>query len=189
MGLLSAAVPAQAQQKLAYLDSRRILAEAPGAEQARNQIQQEMTRFEQQVQVLRDSLQKVVEEYQARSLMMSPDARRQEEQRIAARQNELQARAQRLEVEANNRQNQLMQPVMDRVEKAIDDIRREGGYAIIFDAASAAMVSADTTLDLTTQVIARLRATAGASSSAPRSPSTPAPASRQREPTALRDES
>ncbi len=158
VGMLAAAVPVSAQAKIAYLDSRRILQEAPGAQQARTAIEQEMRAFQQRLQTLQDSLQKVIQDYQQRSLTLSPDARRTEEQKIAAKQRELQAQADQLELDANRKQTDLMQPVMDRVEKEIEDIRKEGGYAIIFDAASAAMVSADSALDLTTQVINRLKA-------------------------------
>lgn len=157
VGLL-AAVPVSAQQKIAYLDSRRILQEAPGAAEARTAIQTEMQSFQRRLTALQDSLGKVMQDYQQRSLTLSPDARRTEEQRVAAKQRELEAQAEQLQLEANTKQNDLMQPVMDRVEAAIEAIRKEGGYAIIFDAASAAMVSADTTLDLTTQVINRLKA-------------------------------
>lgn len=165
-----AAVPVSAQQKIAYLDSRRILQEAPGAAEARTAIQTEMQAFQTRLSALQDSLGKVMQDYQQRSLTLSPDARRTEEQRIAARQRELEAQAEQLQLEANRKQNDLMQPVMDRVEAAIEAIRAEGGYAIILDAASAAMVSADTTLDLTTQVISRLQAAGGASR-----PNSPAP--------------
>jgi outer membrane protein len=166
VGLLAGAVPATAQQKVAYLDSRRILQEAPGAQEARTAIEQEMRAFQQRLTALQDSAQKVLTDYQQRSLTMSPDARRTEEQKISARQRELEAQAEQLQLEANQKQSDLMQPVMTRVEDAIEAVRREGGYAIIFDAASGSFVSADTTLDLTTQVINRLRAS-GASSPPP----------------------
>jgi outer membrane protein len=159
VGLLFA-VPVSAQ-KFAYLDSRRVLQEAPGAQEARTAIETEMRAFQQRLTALQDSLGKVMQDYQQRSLTLSPDARRTEEQRVMAKQRELEAQAEQLQLEANRKQTDLMQPVMDQVEKAIETIRVEGGYAIIFDAASAAMVSADTTLDLTTQVITRLKAGAG----------------------------
>lgn len=158
VGLLAGAVPAAAQGRIAYLDSRRILQQAPGAQEARTAIEQEMRNFQQRLAQLQDSAQQVLSDYQQRSLTLSPEARRTEEQKIAARQRELEAQAEQLQLEANQKQSDLMQPVMDRVEEAIEAVRREGNYAIIFDAASGSFVSADTTLDLTTQVINRLRA-------------------------------
>lgn len=158
VGLLTAAAPAMGQQKIGFLDSRRVLQEAPGAQDARTAIQREMAGFEQRLQVLEDSVRSIFEDYQQRSLTLSAEARRAEEQRIVAKRNELQARAQQLEVEANQKQTELMQPVMTRVERAIEDVRTEGGYAFILDTTSGAIISADTTLDLTVQVIERLKA-------------------------------
>lgn len=158
VALLAAAAPAMGQQKIGFLDSRRVLQEAPGAQDARTAIQREMAGFEQRLQVLEDSVRSIFEDYQQRSLTLSSEARRAEEQRIVAKRNELQARAQQLELEANQKQTELMQPVMTRVEQAIEDIRTEGGYAFILDTTSGAIISADTTLDLTVQVIERLKA-------------------------------
>lgn len=46
---------------------------------------------------------------------------------------------------------------MQRIEEAISAVRQEGGFAMLFDAATDAIVSADTTLDMTERVLARLR--------------------------------
>jgi Skp family chaperone for outer membrane proteins len=42
----------------------------------------------------------------------------------------------------------------------IEDVRREGNYALIFDTAAGAIITADPGLDLTDQVLERLRTTA-----------------------------
>jgi outer membrane protein len=165
-GLLAFGSPAAAQaQKLGYLDSRRILQEAPGTEQVRAQIQQEMSRFQAQVKVLEDSLRKMVTDFEQKSVMLSPEAKRQREQELAQKQNELQQQAARIEQQAGQKQNELMKPVMERVEKAIDDLRKEEGYALILDLAAGAIVSADTTLDVTSKVLTRLKASAGPTAS------------------------
>jgi Skp family chaperone for outer membrane proteins len=51
-----------------------------------------------------------------------------------------------------------MKPVMDRIRDAIEAVRVEGGYTMILDAASGAFLAADPSVDVTTQVLARLRA-------------------------------
>jgi outer membrane protein len=158
-GLLALASPALAQnQKVAYLDSRRIIAEAPGAQDVRDKIQQEMTRYQTQLKVLSDSVDKMFTDFQQKSVVLSPAEKTKREQEIRQKNSELEQRAAQLQQQAAQKQDELMGPVMERVEKVISELRREEGYAIIFDVASNAMVSADTTLDLTTKVIARLKA-------------------------------
>jgi outer membrane protein len=161
--MLSAALPATAQQTVAYVDSRRIVQEAPGAQEATKAMEQQVRGFQQRLTALQDSLQKVLQEYQQRSQMLTAEARKAEEQRIGAKQRELQAQADQLELEANRKREELMKPVMDRIQAAIDATRKEGGFAFLLDASAGAFVSADSSLDLTTQVIARLKAASGSS--------------------------
>ena len=165
-GLGLAMAPAAAEsQKIGFVDSRRLFQQAPGAQEAQTLIQGEMARFDAQVQVLRDSLQAMVADYQRKSVLLSPDEKQKQEAALVQRQQALQQRAGQIEQQASARQDELMKPVMDRVQQAIDDIRATGGYAIIFDVASGAMVAADSTLDLTTQVIEKLRGAANSSGS------------------------
>jgi Skp family chaperone for outer membrane proteins len=51
-----------------------------------------------------------------------------------------------------------MEPIMMRVEQVIGEVRQAEGFAIVFDVASEAIISADPALDLTNMVITRLRA-------------------------------
>ncbi len=57
------------------------------------------------------------------------------------------------------RQMELVKPIMDQIRKVLDDIRQEDGYAFILDAGSEAgvIVAADRNLDITEKVIARLK--------------------------------
>jgi outer membrane protein len=108
----------------------------------------------------------MVADFQRKSVLLSPEERRKQEQAVIQKQQTLQQRANAIHQEASSRQEELMKPVLDRVQKAIEDVRMEGGYAIIFDKESGAMVAADSTLDLTTQVIERMKGAANGSGGA-----------------------
>lgn len=164
-GLAVLAGSAQAQgHKVAYLNSQRILAEAPGSQEVRDQIQQEMAGFEAQIQALQDSLQAMIEDYQRKAVLLSPDEKQRQETAIETRRQALAAQANGIEQQAAARQNELMAPIMARIEQAIESIREEGGYALIFDAAQGALVSADTTLDISSAVLEKMRAAASGQS-------------------------
>ena len=163
--LAGSAAAQQAPTKVGYIDSRRVIQEAPGAQAARQTIETEMGAYQQQLRMLEDSVRTMFDQYQQQSVMMSPDAKAKREQEITAKQGELQQRATEIQQRAVQRQNELMEPIMARIEQIISTVRTEGGYAILFDVASDALVSADTTLDVTEQVIARLRAASAPSGS------------------------
>jgi outer membrane protein len=169
-GFLAVAAPLSAQEtagRIGYIDSRRLMQEAPGSQEARQSIDAEMQRFQQQIRAMEDSLQQMFQTYQQQTATLSPERRRTREEEIVAKQREFEERAERLEEQAARRQNELMEPIMTRVNDAIRVLREDGGYAIIFDAAAAGVVAADPALDLTVQVLERLRQ-AGPAASGPR---------------------
>ncbi len=175
LGLLATGASAQAPTKIAFIDSRKLIAEAPGAKEAQATFDKEMQGYQAQLKVMEDSLKSMMDDYQQKSSTLSPEAKKVREDAIQARQQAYQQKAAQLEEQAGSRQQQLVQPVMDRIKTVISQIRQEGGYAMIFDVGGqgSGVVAADTALDLTAQVLARLNKTTAA---APAAPPTAAPA-------------
>lgn len=149
-------VAAQGPVRLGYIDSQAILAQAPGATEAQDQFERDMARFRAELDQIGEELQGMIQQFEQQQLTLSPQARDTQTQTIQAKQEEYNQRAAELEGEAGQRQAELVQPIMDQVTEAIDLIRTEGGYAIIFDLSAQAIVSADPDLNLTQLVIDRL---------------------------------
>ena len=147
---------AQGPLRLGYIDSQAILAQAPGATEAQDQFERDMARYRAELDQIGEELQGMIQQFEQQQLTLSPQARETQTQSIQAKQEEYNQRAAELEGEAGRRQAELVQPIMDQVTAAIDEIRTEGGYAIIFDLSAQAIVSADPELNLTQQVIDRL---------------------------------
>ena len=159
----SSTASAQAPTKIGYIDSRTILREAPGAAEVTQTLQKELTSWRAQLAATEDSIKNMISDFEKQSLVISPDAKQKRQADIIARQNSFQARYDELQQKATDRQKELLTPIMDRVQKAITDLRTAEGYAIIFDSATEAMVAADPALDLTQKVLDRLKAPATAS--------------------------
>ena len=162
-------VSAQAAGKIAYVNSERLFQEAPGAAEARTTIQREAEKYRAELAVLEDSIQNMYTDYQQKQVMLSPDAKKKQEDAITAKQRSLEQRSTQYEQQIARRQEELVKPIMDRINQALEDVRKEGGYALILDSARGSIIAADTTLDLTAQVLAKLR-TSGATAGAPKAP-------------------
>lgn len=155
-----AAAPAAGQgspTRIGYVNSDAILAQAPGAQEVRTQIQQLQQSFGQRVQPLEDSLQTMLSTFQQQQAMLSPEARRQREQEITAKQQEFQQRVAQMEQEAEQQQRELMAPLMERINQVIQTYRQQNGYAIILDSSTGILVAADESLDLTDDIVALLQ--------------------------------
>lgn len=155
--------------KLAYINSQKLIEQAPGAAEARTTIEREVNKHKADLALAEDSLRNLVSDFQKKQLALSKDARDKEEASIRTKQQALQQRAQQLEDQVAKRQNDLVKPIMDRINQVLDTMRKEGGYTIIFDVASGGIVAADPAADLTEQVLTRLKAMASAAS-APKNP-------------------
>jgi outer membrane protein len=150
---------ASAVPKLAYINSQRILEQAPGRAEAEAQFQREMTGYQDQIKRMSDSLKTLVDEYNKQELILSPAAKETRQKEIRTREESYQQRIQQLQQRAQQREQELVRPIMQQINEVINTIRAEDGYAMIFDVASdgRSVVAADTTLDITARVIARLK--------------------------------
>ena len=174
----ASAMPAFAQgaPKIAYVDSKVILSRAPGRQAAEDTFNKEMEASRAQVQKMGDSLQTMIADYQKVQTTLAANIREQRESAIRKKQEDYQTRAGQLDQQMQQRQMELVKPIMDQIRKVLDDIRQEEGYAFILDAGSEAgvIVAADRNLDITEKVISRLKpVTATAASSSGPKPATP----------------
>src|SRR5688572_32031498 len=159
---------AQGAPKIAYIDSKVVMSRAPGRQAAEDLFNKEMEASRTQVQKMGDSLQTMIADYQKVQATLAANVREQREAAIRKKQEDYQTRAGALDQQMQQRQMELVKPIMDQIRKVLDDIRQEDGYAFILDAGSEAgvIVAADRNLDITEKVIARLKPVAAASSTA-----------------------
>jgi outer membrane protein len=155
------AQPAATQAtRFAFVNSQRILAEAPSAREAQQTFERDMQRFRIEVDSLEQALETSQADFQRQQATLSPTVRQQRQQEIQQQFITYQQRVQELEQTAQRRQAELIEPVMQRISEVIEQVRREGNYAMIFDASAGALITADPALDLTDRVISRLQTTA-----------------------------
>lgn len=157
--LLCCAASLDAQgARVAYVNSQQVLTEYGPAQEAQQQLQAAAQDADSELQLMGSGLEAAVAEYQQQEMSMTPEARQNRQQELANQQQAVQRRQQELELQLAQRQQELLQPINDRITAVIEEIRVEGNYAVILDAASGAIVAADPALDITQDVLTRLQA-------------------------------
>lgn len=183
LGFLAIGTSAQAQAapvKLGYVNTEALMAAAPGRAAAEAQYNREVTAFQKQQQTWADSLRKQYEAYQKAEPTLTAAKKTSEQERLGKLQQDLTNLNTLGEQKIQQRQNEVLAPLMEIVRGAIDEIRAEGGYAMIFSAdQNSPIVAADKNLDLTDRVVARLKTKAAT----PSAPSAMAPAAVKKPPT------
>ncbi len=160
--LIAAAAPAVAQtsaaQKIAYVDSRKILEAAPGSPKADSAFKVELASFQAEVKKMQDTFQKKVEDFNKVKPTLAAAEVDKRTQALGVMQNEYSQKTQELEQQADQRRGELMQPVIDQIKLVLEDVRVEQGLALIFDVSSSSgIVASDKNLDISDRVIAKLR--------------------------------
>lgn len=159
--LFAAPAFAQAPLKIGFINSQALLAQAPGAAEASQQFDTELGTMRAQLEPMAEELDSMIAQFEAQSMTLSEQARRQRQQTIVQKQGELQQAAAQMEQQAEQRRAELVQPIMDRISEIIEQLRVEGSYHLIFDVAAGSIIAADPSLDLTGQVLSRLQANGG----------------------------
>ena len=145
--------------KLAYIRSQDIFAQAPGRVDAESQFNGFVQTARAEEKTMGDSINAMLGDYAKSEGTLAPDVKTTRQQAIRDKQAQFQQRQQQLEQQVQQKQTELVQPILERINKIINDLRAENGYAMVFDAQAngGSVVAADKNLDITDQVIARLR--------------------------------
>ena len=144
--------------KLGYIHSEAIIAQDPDALAAQAQFRREMEPWESELKLLEDEIASLMQAFQAQQVTLTSDARRTRQRDIVTKQETYQGRLQQIEETAQQRQQELVQPIMETINSVIQAIRDEGDYTFIFDASSGGLIAADEAYDLTELVVARIAA-------------------------------
>ena len=151
---------AQAAPKFGFINSAAILAEAPGRAEAENQFKTEVAAYQGQLQRMSDSLQAMQSTFDNQAAGLDATTRASRAKVIQDKEAEYQTRARTLDQTMQNRQAELIRPLMENLQKVIEQVRAQDGYSMIFDVGSqtSVIVAADKNLDITDKVMALVKA-------------------------------
>ena len=132
--LFGMAMTAQAQ-KFGYLNSASILQEMPQVKQADSQLEALQKQLQKKGQGMVEQLQK---DYQAAQEKigrgeLSPKQQEEESTKLEAKQGEIQKFEQEMQQQVQAKRNELMNPILDTINKAIQEVAKENGYTYVFD--------------------------------------------------------
>lgn len=132
--LFSVAFNADAQ-KFGYVNSQAILAEMPEVKQADANLEALQKQLQKKGQGMVEKLQQdylAIQEKVEQGLL-SPQQQEAEAKKLEERQAEIAKFEQDMVNQLQTKREQLLQPIVDRVNKAISDVAKENGFQMIFE--------------------------------------------------------
>ncbi len=145
-------------QKFGYVNSTLILSELPAIKSADSELEayqkQLISKGETMVTSFEQKYRTLSEQAQAGTL--STVQMQAKEQELAAEQQAIQAYEVEMQTKILQKRETLYQPILDNVNKELIAMGDEGGYTMIFDSSTGAILHAAEANDLTSALKSRL---------------------------------
>jgi outer membrane protein len=150
--LLSISFGVLAENRIGFVNSQKILNDAPQAARAKKKIEKDFEKRDQDLQRIAKQLQGMQETLDKNGLTMAESERRTKEREFADLNRDFQRKQREFREDLSQRQNEEMASIFERVNKIIKQIAEAEKYDIIFQEA----VYANPRIDITEKVIKAL---------------------------------
>ncbi len=154
-------VQAQTTPKIGYTDYELIIVQMPEYRNLQQQLQTQAQNDQKELAAKEQDIQEKFAAYQDQSGVLSPEARQTREQEIVQLQTDLQQDQQRRLKALDTRQNELLQPLLEQLQSAIDEVAKARGLTLVLSSRVSTepvilFASETQTVDVTAEVMSKL---------------------------------
>jgi len=149
--------------KFGYTDSQKLVQEMPETKKAQEDLKALTEKHTKRFQDMQAEYQKKYQEVVENSQLVDASPEKWDELTMQDKQAELMSLQQRMQSyeqsaqkAINDRQVELLTPITEKVQKAIKDVAKEGGYTLIFDESTLLYISKTQAIDVTDAVKKKL---------------------------------
>ncbi len=133
LGLPVEKAQAQDELRIGYVDPQTIMRSMPEMAAIERRLQNFVERRRQEFAEKENEFRREVEEYQQRMAVISDEAQRREEERLAELNLELQEFQQNFQQEVQERQMELLEPLLDSIQNAIEQVAQERNFMYVLN--------------------------------------------------------
>jgi outer membrane protein len=127
------AVNSYSQNKLGYIDSQELLLLMPERKTAEEEVQTFAKSLESQLQAMTAEYQQSVQEYQSNESTYTDLVKQDKVTEITGLEQRIQSFHQNAQQALQAKEQELLEPILQKARTAIEDVASEGNYTYIFD--------------------------------------------------------
>lgn len=155
--LVSASEAMSQDLKFGHINSQELLATLPERSAAEEQLKKHATMLENQQKTMNEDLNKKYADYLAERETLSDLVRQTREKEIQNLQQNIQVFSNQAMIELQEKEKSLITPIIEKVQKAIQEVGKENGFVYIFDLSNRTVVYHSTkSVDITPLVRKKL---------------------------------
>ena len=122
-----------AQNKFGYIDSQELLILMPERKAAETEVQNFAKSLETQLGSMTAEYQQSVQEYQTNEATYTDLVKQDKIAEITGLEQRIQSFQQNAQQSLQTKEQELLEPILSKARKAIEDVAAEGNYTYIFD--------------------------------------------------------
>ncbi|VAX12562.1 Periplasmic chaperone of outer membrane proteins Skp @ Outer membrane protein H precursor [hydrothermal vent metagenome] len=139
--------------KIGFVNSARVLQEAPQAERARVKLQAEFEPRDKKIVLMQKALKKLEDEMNRDSAVMSETVRKKKERKLLTMKRDIKRTQEEFNEDLNLRRNEELNNLQQKVYEAIVSLAKEEHYDVIL---GDSVMFASKRVDITDKIIKRL---------------------------------
>lgn len=145
-------------QRVGHLDSQALLSEMPEVRGAESNLEAYQAQLQKKGQQMVESFQKKYQELAQREQAgeIAPKQLEVETQKLREEEQEIQSYEQEMQQKVMSRREELLKPILDRVNGIIEEVAKEKGYDYIIDVSAGSLLYVDEEFDITEVVRERI---------------------------------
>ena len=135
MLVLAAATTASAQkaQKIGHINSNELMAAMPERAEVQKELEEYANQLKLQLEAMRKEYETKIAEFQSKQDVMTDVIKKTKVKEITDLETRIGEFQQTAEADLQKKEQDLLQPIIDKAKQAINDVAKEGGYKYILD--------------------------------------------------------
>ncbi|HBX85834.1 MAG TPA: molecular chaperone Skp [Marinilabiliales bacterium] len=138
--MLSLNTFAQKQYKFGHIDSNQLLSIMPEREKAKTDLEAHAKQLEQTLTGMQSELERKYQDYVTSADSLSKLIRQTKEAELNEMQQRMQTFQQNAQQELSQKENELLQPIIQKARTAIKEVADERGYIYVFDSGTGVLL-------------------------------------------------
>ena len=120
-------------QKLGHVNSQAIMQELPDYEAARKDLESYKNDLTKELEMYQKLIVEFAQDYEANKALMSEDTRKRKETDLMERQQNYEKKAYEAENNLQQKEQQLLQQIMIKVNTAVQELAKKEGYDYVYE--------------------------------------------------------
>ena len=144
------------QNKFVYIDSQELLLLMPERKTAEQEVQTFAKSLESQLQAMTAEYQQSVQEYQANEATYTDLVKQDKIAEITGLEQRIQSFQQNAQQALQSKEQELLEPILQKARNAINEVAKEGKYTYIFDKSMGTLLYAEESENIISKVKKKL---------------------------------